>query len=144
MSSTYVVDASVAAKWFLEEDYAREAFRLLTPQNTLHAPDFMLLEIDHVMCKKVRRDELAPEEAEEIRDALEVFPIHRHPFNGLRDRAFAIACSLGRGIYDCLYLALATQLGGKMVTADRKLVEALNGGPFTESVLWIEDVPGPT
>ncbi len=49
--SIYVVDASVAAKWFLEEDYTTEAFRLLALGNTLHAPDFMLLDIDHVLCK---------------------------------------------------------------------------------------------
>ena len=138
--SIFVVDASVAAKWFLEEDYATEAFRLLAPENTLHAPDFMLLEIDHVLCKKVRRDELTEEEGEEIRDALEVFPIHLHPFNPLRDRAYAMACSLRRGIYDCLYLTMATLLDGKMVTADRKFFNALSGGPLAKYVLWIEDV----
>ena len=140
--SVYVVDASVAAKWFLEEDYTAEAFRLLSPENTLHAPDFILLEIDHVLCKKVRRDELTEEEGEEIREALEVFPFHQHRFNSLRDRAFAMACGLRRGIYDCLYLTLAAVLGGKMVTADRKFFNALSGSPLAQYVLWIEDVPG--
>ncbi len=101
----------------------------------------MLLEIDHVLCKKARRDELTEEEGEEIRDALEVFPIHRHPFGSLRDRAFAMACDIGRGIYDCLYLTLATHVDGKMVTADRKFFNALSDGPLAKYILWIEDVP---
>lgn len=139
--STYVVDASVAAKWFLDEEYDAQAVSLLSSQNTLHAPDFILLELDHVICKKIRRNEMTEEEGVAIREAMEVFPVLRHPFNSLRDRAFKMACSRRRGIYDSLYLCLAVVLGGKLVTADRRFFDAMADGPLTGNLLWIEDVP---
>ena len=139
--TVYVVDASVAAKWFLEEEYSAESLELLSSQNSLHAPDWFLLEVDHVLCKKIRRGELSVTEGEEIREALDSFPVRQHRFGGLRDLAFVMACRLGRGLYDCLYLSLARQLGGKMVTADRKFLNALSETTLAESILWIEDVP---
>jgi predicted nucleic acid-binding protein len=44
--SVYVVDASVAAKWFFEEAYSEDASRPLHAKYRLHAPDFLLLELD--------------------------------------------------------------------------------------------------
>lgn len=39
-----IVDASIAAKWFLEEDLSDAARRVLRRGNNLYAPDFLLLE----------------------------------------------------------------------------------------------------
>jgi predicted nucleic acid-binding protein len=44
-------------------------------------------------------------------------------------------------VYDCLYLTLAVQFGGVMVTADDKLVNSLAGTPWAGSVLRLADVP---
>lgn len=42
----YVVDASVAAKWYFEEEHSIEAARLLTDDDVqLLAPDFIRLEV---------------------------------------------------------------------------------------------------
>ena len=49
--SLYVVDASVAAKWFIEEVHAEAALALLRESNRLHAPDFLLVEMDGLLCK---------------------------------------------------------------------------------------------
>jgi hypothetical protein len=40
--------------------------------------------------------------------------------------------------YDCLYLALAVHLGGRMVTADERLVNSLAGTPWAASALKIQ------
>jgi predicted nucleic acid-binding protein len=48
--SVYVVDASVAAKWFFDEPFSDEATRLLDASHTLHVPDFFLLEIAENLC----------------------------------------------------------------------------------------------
>jgi predicted nucleic acid-binding protein len=41
--------------------------------------------------------------------------------------AMAIALRRGCSVYDCLYLALADRIDGRLVTADRRLVNALAG-----------------
>ncbi|KKK99010.1 hypothetical protein LCGC14_2637010, partial [marine sediment metagenome] len=61
--SAYVVDASVAAKWFAEETYADDARRILHADNQLHAPELFLLEMDSVLCKWVRRGVVNESEA---------------------------------------------------------------------------------
>ena len=39
-----IVDASVAAKWFFQEEFSLQANTLREPEFQLHAPDFLLLE----------------------------------------------------------------------------------------------------
>lgn len=48
----------------------------------------------------------------------------------------------GRTVYNSQYVALALQLGCRLVTADEKLYNALNDGPLGGSILWAEDDPG--
>jgi predicted nucleic acid-binding protein len=43
-------------------------------------------------------------------------------------------------VYDSLYVALAMLLGAPMVTADRRLYDALAAGPFAKYVAWVEDL----
>ena len=140
----FVVDASVAAKWFLEEEHTAAALRLLEVADFLHAPELFSLELDHVLCKKVRRGELTQELGEEIREALDQFPIQMFPSDWLRDLAFVIAGATGRALYDCPYLALAVLVGAPLVTADRKLYDALAQGPLAPYLCWVEDIEAPT
>lgn len=138
--SIYVVDASVAAKWFTEEEHAEEALRLLVGENPLHAPDFFMLEMDSVVCKWVRRGIISEDDGQVVRATLRQLPIHKHPFALLQDSAFAIASQTGQSVYDCLYVALATLLKGRMVTADRRLYDTLKNSPLGKHLLWVGDV----
>lgn len=139
--SVYVLDASVAVKWFLEEEHSEAALRLLDARHHLHAPDFSLLELDHVLAKRMRRGELETSEAWEIRQAIRTLPVLRHRFELFSELAFELAAASGRGIYDCVYLALALVLGVEVVTADRRFYDALVPGPLADALLWVEDVP---
>ena len=138
--SVYVVDASVAAKWFFDEPLAEDARRVLRRGNRLYAPDFFLLEMDNILCKRIRRGELTLRDAEDARVMLRELPIERPPFGSVQNRAFEIANQTQRSLYDCLYLALSVLLDGRMVTADRKLYDAMASGPFSQHVAWVEDV----
>ncbi len=138
--SMRVVDASVAAKWFLKEEHTEEAHRLLDGPDELHAPDFLLIEMDNVLCKRIRRGDVADREADSARAMLRELPLEYHPFSPLLDSAYSVAKQTRRSLYDCLYVALAMTLGGRMVTADRKLYDAIAAGPFAGYVVWVEDV----
>jgi predicted nucleic acid-binding protein len=72
-----------------------------------------------------------------VRAALRQFPAQWHPQHALLDAAFAIAVAAGITVYDALYISLAELLHAPCITADRRLVEALAGGQFGASVLWV-------
>jgi len=139
--SVFIVDASVAAKWFIEEEHSEAALSVLKEKNRLHAPDFLLLEMDSIICKWTRRGVVTAEEALELRNALRRYPIQHHSFTSFLDPAFAIANHTGQSIYDCLYVALAALLKGRMVTADRRLYDGLRKGRFRKHVVWVESGP---
>lgn len=138
--SLYIVDASVAAMWFTGEKLSDAAFRVVRGDNQLHAPDFFLLEMNNIFCKWVRRGVMGISDASDLRVALRRYAIQAYPFSSLLDLACTIANWTRRSLYDCLYVALAVALNRQMVTADRKLHDALAGGPFSGFMCWVEDV----
>ncbi len=100
--STYVVDASVAAKWFFKEDHTEAALRVLGGGDQLHAPDFFLLEMDNVLCKHVRRGDITFADGDNIRATLRTSDMCYHPFDPPQDHAYAIASRTGCTVYDCV------------------------------------------
>ena len=138
--SVFVVDASVAAKWYAQEPNAEDALRLLAGAHVLHAPDFLLMEMDNVLCTWVRSGSFTRAAASETRAALRTAPVQLHPFQRLLDSSWGIAADHGVSLYDALYVALAIHLDAQLVTADRKLLRSLSGTPFARHVTWVEDV----
>jgi predicted nucleic acid-binding protein len=135
-----VVDASVAAKWFIAEDNANNALELLGKNYELHAPDLLFLEVDNVLCKLIRRGLLSEDEGFDIHDKILAFPIRSYPYQNFREEAFHMSIETRRSVYDCLYLALAEALDGRMVTADTKFYQALGNGPQRNRMLWVGDL----
>ena len=107
----------------------------------MHAPGFFDVEVASVLWKKVRRGELPPGEVPDMLDDLRALPLTRHPDHELVRAAFDIAHSTGRTVYDSMYVALAVRLGGKTVTADEKLRNALQATRWAAHLLWVEDIP---
>ena len=138
--SAYVVDASVAAKWYSEEEHSDAARMILYRGDDLYAPDFLMLEMDNVLCKWIRRGIIKEAEADRIRKNLSEIPIKTYPFERLQNSAYSIAKRSNRSIYDCLYISLAVLLETKMVTADKRLYKALAKSPFADSVAWVRDI----
>lgn len=71
---------------------------------------------------------------------IQALPVTLHTASGLVPITLALACETRRTVYDCLYLALAVELGGRMVTADRRLVNALANTPYAPCLRWVEDL----
>ena len=136
--SLYVVDASVAAKWFVPELHTEAALCLLDGAHELLAPDLLVAETGNIVWKKFRRGEITQAEGRRILKALKVAPVKLEPSGPLLEPAFEIASGVGRTVYDSLYLALAVLRECRMVTADRKFFDALRKGPFGPNLAWVE------
>ncbi len=139
--SLFVVDASVAIKWFLPEIHSDAALRLLAQQHTLHAPDLIFSEFGKVLWKRVRKNEISKNEANATLEALLTLHLQVQPSQSLIPLALEIACGADRTVYDSLYLAAAMALQFPLVTADARLYRALSKGPFSAQLLWVENIP---
>jgi len=125
-----VLDASVVIKWLLPEEGRPQALAYRTRYRNgdleLIAPHLLVAEIGNVLWKRVRRGELSPHEAQTafdrfLRDAPQLVgsPL-------VAARALELANRHGRTVYDCLYLSLALSEGCDLITADQRLVRALD------------------
>ncbi len=139
--SLLVVDASVGVKWFVPEVHSDAAQRLQDPAHELHIPTFFDVEVANIVWKKLRRGELTLTEADMILGQLPLLPVTRHSEGPLITAAFDLADKTQRTVYDCLYLALAVDLGGQMVTADERLANSLVGTPWAAAIVRVQDIP---
>lgn len=116
----FVVDASVAVKWVIAEAGSDSAERLL--DHPLVAPDLLFAECANILWKKVRRGEVTDEEAEIAARTLEQADVTVVSARAYIVPATAIAIELDHPAYDGVYLAIAEELGLRLVTADDRLV----------------------
>jgi predicted nucleic acid-binding protein len=125
----FIVDASVVAKWLVDEPDSAQARELISPDSYLRAPDLIVPEVTNVLWKKHQRGDLTGDKATEclnmlLQDHIDV-TVHLLPGRILGKRALEIANATGRSAYDCLYLAAAVQAGCRLVTADGRFVRSI-------------------
>jgi predicted nucleic acid-binding protein len=138
---SYVLDASVAAKWFLpqeSEPLAAEALEMAQGYAegsvALIVPDLFWAEIANILWKCHRTQRISEEAAEAaLRSAIEL-RIPTYPSGPLLSDAFAIAMRFQRTVYDSLYIALALSSQRPLITADKRLFHAV-GAEFP--VRWL-------
>ena len=137
--TAWVIDSSVAAKWYVPEDHQDEALNLLQLAHSgkaqFHVPDLIYCEIGSILWKKVRLGELTEPEAAEIAAAFADAPKTSYSSAMLMPSALKIACLTGRSTYDCFYLALAELVDARLVTADMRLFNGLAGTIWRQSVV---------
>ena len=136
-----VVDSSIVIKWSVREVHSDDALRYLDPDLERDAPELLLAEISNILWKKVGRNELTREQAERIAGDVAQADVTIHPMGPIFGRALQIALETGRSAYESMYLALAEGLSTRVVTADQRLCNALQNGPFAGLILWIQDGP---
>ena len=135
----FVVDASVAVKWFVPEIHSLAAARMLDSEIVLYAPDLIGPEFGNILWKKVRREEIGRQEADEIMIAFAKLPLEIRPSSLLLPAAFELAMGLDRTVYDSLYLALAVAEECALITADAKFHATIVASPLAGHVQWVED-----
>ena len=140
----YVVDASVAVKWFLPEDHTEAARRLLEDGFELSSPDLVGAEFGNVMRKRWRRGDLSAEAVDAALLSLGRLPLRVETSEPLLMTAWDAARRYDRSFYDGLYVALAERGAGcPLVTADLRLYDALRDSDLSEPPMWVEDVNSP-
>jgi predicted nucleic acid-binding protein len=127
-----VVDASVAVKWMLPsrgEPLAREAADLLERYTRGEAqfvvPDLFWAECGSIFWKAARQGRLTREAAESAVSDLIGLNFPTVACKTLLDPALVIAIAFERTLYDALYVALAIESKGQLVTADEQLANTL-------------------
>jgi predicted nucleic acid-binding protein len=130
--SLVVVDASVAAKWFLpenEEALVDQAAALLDQYDKREiqfvVPDLFYVEIASAIWKAVRVGRVSRAFGDQALALLTQREFATVPSLKLLDGAFQIAADYGRTVYDSLYVALAMQTKSQLITADERLANAL-------------------
>lgn len=132
--SDFVLDASIAAKWiFLEKD-SDKTEELLENHFGFIVPDLFYIEMDSIIRKKVRRQELEASDAHRKRNQVQRIAADVIHHQTIAKQTFDISISLPVTMYDALYLALAVERKTKMWTADDRLVRGLSNTIFSEYI----------
>ena len=128
----FVLDPSVAVKWFLspkDESLSAEALALyeefLERKINFIVPDIFWAEVGSAFWKAIRLGRFQKTTAQEAITALLKCALPTFSIEMLLERAFLIATTFDRSVYDALYVALALQSGAELITADERLANAL-------------------
>ncbi len=124
--NTFVVDASIAVKWVVEEVGTPEALAL-RQRAKLIAPDLLVPECANILWKKVQRDELLKAEALFAARLLQSAEVELLPMRSLFETATRMSIEIDHPAYDCVYLALAAERNCQFVTADEQFLRKLHG-----------------
>ena len=118
-----VVDASTILELLLNTRLARRiADRLFSPDESLHAPHLLDIEVAQVIRRYCRAGELSAERGRETLADLADLPLSRYPHDFLLARIWDLRHNLTA--YDASYIALAETLDAPLLTCDRRLAAA--------------------
>lgn len=141
--SDVVVDASLAVKWFLEEEQSIEARQLLREWEAARvrrvAPSWFACEVGNVLHRRLIRGQITLGRARIAVDLVlgQVVTVDVEP--AITQRAIEFADRFDHGAsYDAQYLALAEHLGCEVWTSDRRLWRS-TGGELSW-VRWLGEV----
>lgn len=130
--TTLVLDASVAVKWAVpsaQEPLTEQALNLfqrhLSSEIEFIVPDFFWAEVGNVLWKGIRQQRWQRDKAEAVAADLCVQDFQTVPSKILMPVALNIALAYNRNIYDCLYVALASESRSDLITADERLANSM-------------------
>lgn len=130
--NTLVIDASVAAKWFLPPKYEPHADiaagllkRYAAGDIRFLVPDLFWAELGNVFWKAVRQGRWKRTHAEEAVRLVQARSFPTIATKSLLEDAFQISTNFDRTVYDSIYVALAIASKATLITADERLANAL-------------------
>ncbi len=136
------LDASVATKWLIEEEFSEQADALAIESRAsdepMVGPPHLQAEVSNNIFQRVRGGVLTLGEGQDKLHDLASYGVSVREPPGLYLRAFELGTryQVASG-YDAIYLSLAWLLGAELWTDDRRLLNALRGR--VAYVHWIGD-----
>ncbi|HLH50102.1 MAG TPA: type II toxin-antitoxin system VapC family toxin [Roseiarcus sp.] len=134
-----IIDASVAVKWFVEEERRDLARDVLRDGFDLYAPDLALVEVANALRNKVRLGRTSYQQA---RASLTVLPSLFSRFipqiETFRE-AFEIGCTINHSASDCVYLACVKILNTALLTDDAALFQKASSLDLGAKTLRLSD-----
>ncbi len=137
-----VIDASVAVKWLVVEDGSDVARDLLDDGDDLHAPRLLVSEVANAVWRKVRLGQVDRRSAGQLIATMSDTPVRWHADETVGADAIRLAIAHDRPVYDFMYIALAQRLGTRVVTADRRLANALENTDHGDLVVALANPDG--
>lgn len=117
-----VVDTNIVAYLLIEGDRTPQAQALYARDPDWRGEGFLLVEFSNLLATYVRAGRLNGETAASLLGSAE------RTLTGIVNlphaRALALAVELGVSAYDARFLAVARQLGAKLITEDARLLQA--------------------
>ncbi len=118
-----VVDASALLEALLRTPAGKAVEgRLFDPQETLHAPHLLDVEVAQVLRRYAAMGEIDRERGRAALADLADLPLRRYPHDVLLPRVWELRDKLTA--YDAVYVALAQALDAPLLTRDRRLAAA--------------------
>lgn len=118
-----VLDASAAIDWLLQTSAGqRIEQRIFLHNESLHAPHLLDLEVAQVLRRLVRESAVSASRADQAIEDLLDSRITRYPHFVLMPRVWQLRHNLSA--YDAAYVALAEELGARLLTRDGRLASA--------------------
>ncbi len=139
----YVTDASVAVKWFVEEQETQSALKLKqlfeNGEVDLEAPSLLAYEVASAL-RFHPKVSLTLKQFRAAREALDQMQIAREPNEREWSMAFRLSLENTLSISDAIYIAFALRGSSKMVTADASLIAKLKSPEAKQSVMTLADL----
>jgi predicted nucleic acid-binding protein len=138
----YVLDCSVAVRWFVPQTHSELALRFLETLRERHnaavAPDVIVPELGHVLRKLVVGKKLTPEQAALALERFLNVRLELAASATLAAPALQLALGHSATFYDALYVALAARDDLQVLTADDRMVSAF---AKLDRVVRLADLP---
>jgi len=128
-----VVDASAILELLLNTPTGSKVAALLSaPDETLHAPHLLDIEVAQVLRRYLLKGDLDTHRGNQAIADFTALPIERYPHGELLDRIWQLRDSLTA--YDATYVVLAEALEARLITCDARLSRAHGHGADVQLV----------
>jgi hypothetical protein len=137
--SDFIVDASVAVKWFVAETDSLVADELSASNHRLFAPRLIVAEVANALARKAMAGLMSAAEACVYLRSLPHYFDDVLAVDELMEPALENACAIRHPIYDLIYLEAARRLDAQLITADQKFTAKIAGTGFARHVTLLSD-----
>jgi predicted nucleic acid-binding protein len=141
-----VIDANVALKLFITQTLSDRADVLFAymesdAQSRFYVPDFFYAECASVLVNYVYMKKHPAARAKQDIEDLEALSLRIVPTTPLISIAATIALNHRISGYDALYVAVSAHISAPLITADEKLIRAIQNTPYQVQSLATFEIP---